>query len=44
MAIYELIRSLFGLSSGRDCRHCGDSIERADDFGLSEGVCAPCRS
>jgi hypothetical protein len=44
MTIYTLIRSLFGLDSGRHCRHCGESVERGDAFGLSEGVCDACRA
>ena len=39
MTIYRLIRSLAGLESGRNCRVCGDPIERADAFGLSESIC-----
>ena len=26
------------------CRTCKTAIARADEFGRSEGVCAPCRS
>jgi hypothetical protein len=38
------LRSLAGLESGRWCRRCEESIEANDAFGLSEGVCRPCRS
>jgi hypothetical protein len=39
----KLLKALAGLEAGRECRVCGDAISRKDDFGLSEGVCAPCR-
>jgi hypothetical protein len=39
--VYTLIQALLGLSS-RTCRCCGHAIQN-DDFGSSEGVCAPCR-
>jgi len=35
---------LTGLPSGRWCRSCDDAIEPSDPFGLSEGVCRPCRA
>jgi hypothetical protein len=41
--VWNVMRSLAGMESGRWCRGCGDSIARADGFGLSEGVCRPCR-
>ncbi len=41
--IYTLLRSLFGLASGRDCRRCGEAVAPADPFGVSEGVCRGCR-
>ncbi len=34
---------LTGLPVGRWCRSCSEPIERNDLFGLSEGVCRPCR-
>jgi hypothetical protein len=34
---------LTGLPVGKWCRSCNEPIERDDPFGLSEGVCAPCR-
>jgi hypothetical protein len=40
---YTLIRSLVNLESGRHCRRCGASISPQDMFGVSEGVCPPCR-
>jgi hypothetical protein len=40
---YKLLRALAGFETGRECRVCGDAISRKDDFGLSEGVCGPCR-
>jgi hypothetical protein len=42
--VYELLRSLFALESGRNCRTCAESIDRRDAFGLSEAVCASCRA
>ena len=41
--IYKLLRSLVDRASGRDCRRCGEDIPRADEFGVSEGVCGGCR-
>ena len=43
MAIYRLIRALTGMEAGRWCRSCGSVIPPKDPFGLSEGVCPPCR-
>jgi hypothetical protein len=43
MAIYRLIRALTGMEAGRWCRACGSGIAPKDSFGMSEGVCAPCR-
>jgi hypothetical protein len=40
---WRLFRALAGTESGRSCRCCGESILRVDQFGLSEGVCRPCR-
>lgn len=42
-AIWTLLRSLAGLESGRWCRRCTESIAGNDPYGLSEGVCRPCR-
>ena len=41
--MYKVIRAMFGLEAGRACRRCGESIPTHDGFGMSEGVCAPCR-
>lgn len=41
--IYKLIRALAGEETGRACRRCAESIQSADHFGMSEGVCGPCR-
>ena len=41
--VWKLMRALSGLESGRDCRRCRESIPAADEFGMSEGVCRPCR-
>jgi hypothetical protein len=34
---------LTGLPVGRWCRACSEPIAPSDPFGLSEGVCRPCR-
>ena len=40
----DLIRTLLmGSPLGRWCRVCREPIEADDRFGLSEGVCEPCR-
>jgi len=41
--VFKLFRALAGMEAGRCCRSCGESILRNDPFGLSEGVCQPCR-
>lgn len=41
--LYRLFRAIAGLEAGRDCRSCNESITPRDYFGMSEGVCAPCR-
>jgi hypothetical protein len=40
---WNLFRALVGAEAGSSCRSCGESILARDPFGLSEGVCAPCR-
>jgi hypothetical protein len=35
---------LTGLPAGRWCRSCREPIAPNDPFGLSEGVCKPCRA
>jgi hypothetical protein len=42
-SVWNLIRAFMGSEHGRNCRRCDESIERRDDFGMSEGVCRPCR-
>jgi hypothetical protein len=41
---FNLFRALVGLEAGRSCRCCGESIVGNDPFGMSEGVCRPCRA
>lgn len=41
--IYRMIRAMAGIETGRNCRTCGEPIERRDRFGMSEGVCSACR-
>jgi hypothetical protein len=43
MAIYRLFQALTRIEAGRWCRSCGNGIEPKDPFGMSEGVCPPCR-
>ena len=43
-ATYKLFQALVGLEAGRSCRCCGQSIVVDDPFGMSEGVCRPCRA
>jgi hypothetical protein len=39
----DIASELARLESGRWCRSCSESIQRNDHFGMSEGVCGPCR-
>jgi hypothetical protein len=41
--IWKLSWPLAGMEAGRTCRRCGESIPKTDSFGMSEGVCRPCR-
>jgi hypothetical protein len=42
-SMWKLFRALAGVEAGCSCRRCTESIRRSDPFGMSEGVCAPCR-
>ena len=43
--IHKLVLSLVDASTSTvACRTCKTAIARDDEFGRSEGVCAPCRS
>ena len=44
MTVWNVLRALAGLETGRSCRRCADAIPRGDAFGRSEGVCHPCRT
>ena len=39
-----IFRRLLNLETGVSCRRCTEAIPRDDQFGVSEGVCAPCRA
>jgi hypothetical protein len=42
--IHRLVLSLVDQTSSTvTCRSCKSAIARDDEFGRSEGVCAPCR-
>jgi hypothetical protein len=41
--IYNLVRALVKVESGRSCRRCAHPISPRDAFGLSEAVCVSCR-
>jgi hypothetical protein len=41
--LWALLRAISGGGGGRWCRSCSESIVPDDPFGLSEGVCRPCR-
>lgn len=41
--VWKMMRALSGLESGRACRRCRESIRPQDEFGMSEGICGPCR-
>ena len=43
MTVWNVLRALVGLETGRSCRSCHDAIPYVDEFGQSEGVCRPCR-
>jgi hypothetical protein len=43
MTVWKVVRGLVGLESGRSCRRCHEPILAGDPYGLSEGVCRPCR-
>lgn len=42
--VYKFLRALAGLESGQECRVCKQTVSPNDHFGLSEGVCEPCRA
>jgi hypothetical protein len=43
MTVWKVLRALTGVERGRSCRGCGEAILVKDGFGMSEGVCSPCR-
>jgi hypothetical protein len=43
ITVWNVIRALAGEPTGRACRTCSEPISDADRFGMSEGVCSPCR-
>lgn len=44
MTVWNVIRALAGFETGRVCRSCREGIPAGDAFGMSEGVCHPCRA
>lgn len=44
LTVWNVLRALAGTETGRSCRRCDESIPPQDQFGLSEGVCRPCRA
>jgi hypothetical protein len=42
--VWKVLRAFAGLETGRPCRCCKESIPARDAFGMSEGVCHPCRA
>jgi hypothetical protein len=42
--IDRLLRAFDGTWGRSSCRRCREIITTADPFGLSEGVCGPCRA
>lgn len=43
MTVWNVLRAMSGLETGRVCRRCGDGMCTDDHFGMSEGVCRACR-
>jgi hypothetical protein len=41
--IYNLLRALTKIETGRSCRRCSQPIGIRDHFGMSEAVCPACR-
>jgi hypothetical protein len=41
--IYNLLRALVKIETGRSCRRCSQPIGARDEFGMSEAVCPACR-
>jgi hypothetical protein len=44
VTVLKVIRALWGMESGRVCRRCKEPVGAGDAFGISEGVCGPCRA
>lgn len=42
--VWKVLRALTRLETGQPCRCCKESIPADDLFGMSEGVCHPCRA
>jgi hypothetical protein len=41
--VNKLVRALFGSEAGKRCRRCREPLHPNDEFGVSEGLCLPCR-
>jgi hypothetical protein len=42
-AMHVMVMKGLGVPTGPSCRRCSQPIDRADQFGVSERVCGPCR-
>lgn len=43
VTVWNVVRAIAGDEAGRSCRRCSEPIPARDAFGISEGVCVPCR-
>jgi hypothetical protein len=41
--VWNIVRGIVGAGATRPCRRCDETINEHDQFGMSEGVCQPCR-
>ncbi len=43
VTVWNVVRAMVGAEAGLACRRCKEPIGAKDAFGMSEGVCRPCR-